>query len=52
MQEDDLLMAWLSDQLVNELEDEEVALIALKVAEERVRYNVSKKEKLFNKIFL
>lgn len=36
--ENDLLVAWLSDKLVYELEDEEVALKALQVAEEKVKY--------------
>lgn len=34
----DLLITWLSDKLVNEVEDEEVALKALQLAEERVSY--------------
>lgn len=34
----DLLIAWLSDKLVNEVEDEEMALKALQLAEERVSY--------------
>lgn len=34
----DLLVAWLSDKLVYEVEDEEVALKALQVAEEKVKY--------------
>jgi len=35
---DDLLVAWLSDKVVYELEDEDVALKALQVAEEKVKY--------------
>ena len=38
VKENDLLVAWLSDKLVYELEDEEVAVKALKAAEERVAY--------------
>jgi transcriptional regulator with XRE-family HTH domain len=38
VKENDLLVAWLSDKLVYELEDEEVALKALQVAEEKVKY--------------
>ncbi len=38
VKENDLLIAWLSDKLVYELEDEEVALKALQVAEEKVKY--------------
>ncbi len=36
--ENDLLIAWLSDKIVSELEDEEVAFQALQVAEEKVAY--------------
>jgi len=38
VEENDLLVAWLSDKLVDEVEDEEMALKALKVAEEKVQY--------------
>lgn len=44
VKENDLLVSWLSDKLVSEVADEEMALKALKVAEERVEYNS------FNKI--
>ena len=43
VKENDLLVAWLSDKLVYELEDEEVALKALQVAEEKVAYITFKK---------
>jgi predicted nucleotidyltransferase/DNA-binding XRE family transcriptional regulator len=43
VKENDLLIAWLSDKLVHELEDEEVALEALQVAEEKVAYIAFKK---------
>jgi hypothetical protein len=36
---DDLLVAWLSDKVVYEIADEAIALQALKVAEEKVKYN-------------
>jgi predicted nucleotidyltransferase/plasmid maintenance system antidote protein VapI len=36
--EDDLLIAWLSDNIVYELEDENIALKALEAAEEKVLY--------------
>ncbi|MBS1735364.1 MAG: helix-turn-helix transcriptional regulator [Bacteroidetes bacterium] len=36
--ENDLLVAWLSDKLVNEVANESVALEALKVAEKKVKY--------------
>lgn len=41
--ETDLLVTWLSDKLVYELADEEVALKALQVAEEKVEYISLKK---------
>ena len=41
---DDLLIAWLSDKIVYELEDEDVALKALQVAEEKVKYQNKKKK--------
>jgi HTH-type transcriptional regulator, competence development regulator len=45
IQEDDLLVAWLSDKLVYEVADEEVALKALQVAEEKVKYQKIKSTK-------
>ena len=45
VKENDLLVAWLSDKLVYEVEDEEVALKALQVAEERIAFIISKKRK-------
>ncbi|MFH2142299.1 MAG: nucleotidyltransferase domain-containing protein [Bacteroidota bacterium] len=41
--ENDLLVAWLSDKIVNEVADEDIALKALQVAEEKVAYNAYKK---------
>jgi predicted nucleotidyltransferase len=41
--ENDLLVAWLSDKLVYEVEDEEMALQALQLAEERVQYGIRPK---------
>lgn len=43
VKENDLLVAWLSDKVVYEVEDEEVALKALQVAEEKVAYIAFKK---------
>ncbi len=42
VKENDLLIAWLSDKVVYELEDEDMALKALQVAEEKVKYQKSK----------
>jgi hypothetical protein len=38
-----LLVSWLSDKLVYEVANEDVALKALQVAEERVKYQEMKK---------
>jgi predicted nucleotidyltransferase len=40
---DELLVLWLSDKLVNDLEGEDVALKALQVAEEQVLYRLTRK---------
>jgi len=42
-EKDDLLVAWLSDKLVYELADEDLALKALQVAEEYIAYMAFKK---------
>lgn len=44
VKENDLLIAWLSDKVVYEVEDEEIALKALQVAEEKVKYNKAKQK--------
>ena len=36
---DDLIIAWLSDKIVYEMEDEEQALKALHVAEHKIKYS-------------
>jgi|SRR5665213_3338098 len=45
VKENDLLIAWLSDKVVYEVEDEDVALRALQVAEEKVKYFTKNKGK-------
>lgn len=45
VKESDLLIAWLSDKLVYEVEDEDIALKALQVAEEKVKYITKNKAK-------
>ncbi len=45
VKENDLLVAWLSDKLVYEVEDEDMALKALLVAEEKVKYITKNKKK-------
>lgn len=44
VEETDLLVSWLSDKLVYEVADEEVALKALQVAEEKVKYYKEKRQ--------
>jgi len=43
VEEKDLLIAWLSDKLVYEVADEEMALKALQVAEEKLEYRIFQK---------
>ncbi len=45
VKENDLLVAWLSDKLVYDVEDEEMALKALQLAEERVMFITKNKKK-------
>ncbi|MCX6238223.1 MAG: helix-turn-helix transcriptional regulator [Bacteroidia bacterium] len=45
VKEETLLVSWLSDKLVYELEDEELALKALQVAEEKIKYTTLKPKK-------
>ncbi len=44
VKENDLLVSWLSDKLVYEVADETLALRALQVAEEKVKYNKTMKK--------
>ena len=44
VKESDLLVSWLSDKLVYEVADEQLALKALHLAEEKVKYNKTKKK--------
>jgi len=44
-QKNDVIIAWLSDKLAYEVQDEDLALQAMKVAEEKVKYNVKNKHK-------
>ena len=43
VKEEDLLVAWLSDKLVDEIEDEDLGMKALQVAEEKVAYQIHKR---------
>ena len=42
--ETELLTQWLSEKIVYEVKDEEVALKAMQVAEKRIKYNVKNKK--------
>lgn len=44
VKENDLLIAWLSDKLVYEVAEEKIALKALQVAEEKIKYNKPQKK--------
>ncbi|MBK7097399.1 MAG: helix-turn-helix transcriptional regulator [Sphingobacteriales bacterium] len=43
-QKNEVIIAWLSDKLAYEVQDEDLALQAMKVAEEKVKYNVKNKK--------
>lgn len=43
-QKNEVIIAWLSDKLAYEVQDEDLALEAMKVAEEKVKYNVKNKK--------
>lgn len=45
LKESDLLLTWLSDKLAYEVRDEDLALEAMKVAEEKVKYITKDKKK-------
>jgi transcriptional regulator with XRE-family HTH domain len=45
LNENDLLVAWLSDKLVYEVANEQIALLALQVAEEKIKYKIKTKRK-------
>jgi transcriptional regulator with XRE-family HTH domain len=44
-QKNDIIIAWLSDKLVYEVQDEKFALQAMQVAEEKIKYSVTQKQK-------
>ena len=45
VKKEDLLVAWLSDRIIYEVEDEEQALEALHIAEKKVKYQKNKNKK-------
>ncbi len=45
VKEEKLLISWLSDKLLNEVSNEDLALEALQVAEEKMNYIITKKDK-------
>jgi len=44
-QKNDVIIAWLSDKLFYEVQDEYLALQAMQVAEEKIKYRKTKKTK-------
>lgn len=44
-QKNDIIIAWLSDKLYYEVEDEDLALQAMRVAEEKIKYGIEEKTK-------
>jgi transcriptional regulator with XRE-family HTH domain len=45
VKKDELMVAWLSDKLVYELGDEDLALKAMQFAEEKIKYKIKDKKK-------
>lgn len=43
-QKNDVIIAWLSDKLFYEVQDEDLALQAMRVAEEKIKYNIKNKK--------
>jgi transcriptional regulator with XRE-family HTH domain len=43
-QKNNVIIAWLSDKLFYEVQDEDLALQAMQVAEEKVRFNIKGKK--------
>ncbi|MBS1649203.1 MAG: helix-turn-helix transcriptional regulator [Bacteroidetes bacterium] len=44
-QKNDVIIAWLSDKLFYEVQDEDLALQAMQVAEEKIRYSIKDKKR-------
>jgi len=44
-QKNNVIIAWLSDKLFYEVQDEDLALQAMQVAEEKIRYNIEDKKR-------
>lgn len=44
-QKNDVIIAWLSDKLFYEVQDEYLALQAIQVAEDKIRYNIKDKKR-------
>lgn len=44
-QKNDVIIAWLSDKLFHEVQDEDLALQAMQIAEEKIRYNIKDKKR-------
>lgn len=44
-QKNDVIIAWLSDKLFYEVQDEDLALQAMQVAEEKIRYSIKDRKR-------
>jgi transcriptional regulator with XRE-family HTH domain len=44
-QRNEVIIAWLSDKLYYEVQNEDLALQAMQVAEEKIKYNIKEKKK-------
>ena len=44
-QKNEVFIAWLSDKLFYEVQDEDLAIQAIHVAEEKIRYNIKTKKR-------
>ena len=44
-QKNDVIIAWLSDKLFYEVQDEDLALQAMQVAEEKMRYSIKDRKR-------
>lgn len=47
---EEVIIAWLSDKLFYEVQDDDLALLAMQVAEEKIRYNIKKENKNHDRV--
>lgn len=46
----EVIIAWLSDKLFYEVQSESLALEAMQVAEEKIKYNIKEKRKYYDRV--